>query len=85
MQRSKDVQPQPLVRAGHHVRTDCDERRVPVLVVNQERRKRLSEAAQRALNEWYAQNGKQPWEWEHRDGVTPTTLTSETNREHGRR
>lgn len=39
------------------------------------RRKHLHEAAQAALNEWYRTHGKQPWEYEHPGGVTPTTLT----------
>jgi hypothetical protein len=39
------------------------------------RRRRLTEAAQRELNEWYRLNGRQPWEYEHPGGVTPTTLT----------
>ncbi len=48
---------------------------MPAVLCPIRRRKHLSEAAQRALNEWYAQNGRQPWEYEHRDGKTPTTLT----------
>lgn len=39
------------------------------------RRKRLTEAAQSALNEWYALHGKQPWKTEHPGDVTPTTIS----------
>ncbi len=41
------------------------------------RRRYLSERAQAALNEWYRENGRQPWEYEHQGGVTPTTLTED--------
>ncbi len=37
-------------------------------------RRRLTERAQKELNEWYTLNGKQPWEYEHPDGKTPTTI-----------
>lgn len=42
------------------------------------RRKRLTQAAQSALNEWYELHGKQPWQVEHPGGVTPTTITGKT-------
>ena len=38
-----------------------------------EHRRRLTEAAQRELNEWYRLHGRQPWEYDHPGGVTPTT------------
>lgn len=49
-------------------------RTMPAVLCPERRRKHLTEAAQRALNEWYEQHGKQPWEYEHRDGKTPTTI-----------